>query len=66
MKIINTVTNETVAEIVTNHSMTLNEAVECVGGEIINNMDNERWSDDGDNVIIDGKRYWYDELDMVW
>ena len=66
MKIINTVTNETVAEIVTNHSMTLDEAIECVGGEIINNMDDERWSDDGDNVIIDGKRYWYDELDMVW
>lgn len=66
MKIINTVTNETVAEIVTNHSMTLDEAIECVGGEIINNMDDERWSDDGDNVIIDGKRYWYNELDMVW
>lgn len=65
MKIINTATNEIVADIVTNHGMTLDEAIECVGGEVINNMDDERWSGDGDNVIIDGNRYWYEELDTV-
>lgn len=65
MKIINTVTNETIGEIVTNHSMTLDEAIECIGGEIINNMDDERWSDDYDNVIIDGNRYWYEELALA-
>lgn len=65
MKIINTVTNETVAEILTNHSMTLDEAINLVG-EIINDADDERFSDDGDNVIIDGKRYWWEDLDMEY
>lgn len=65
MKIINTVTNETVAEILTNHSMTLDEAINLVG-EIINDADDERFSEDGDNVIIDGKRYWWEDLDMEY
>lgn len=63
MKIINTITNETVAEILTNHSMTLDEAINLVG-EIINDADDERFSEDGDNVIIDGKRYWWEDLDI--
>lgn len=65
MKIINTITNETVAEILTNHSMTLDEAINLVG-EIINDADDERFSEDGDNVIIDGKRYWWEDLDMEY
>lgn len=65
MKIINTITNEAVAEILTNHSMTLDEAINLVG-EIINDADDERFSDDGDNVIIDGKRYWWEDLDMEY
>ena len=65
MKIINTVTNETVAEILTNHSMTLDEAINLVG-EIINDADDERFSEDGDNVIVDGKRYWWEDLDIEY
>ena len=65
MKIINITTNETVAEILTNHSMSLDEAIDACGGEIINDMDDERWSDDGDNVIIKGERYWYEDLDII-
>ena len=65
MKIINTITNETVAEILTNHSMTLDEAINLVG-EIINDSDDERFSEDGDNVIINGKRYWWEDLDMEY
>ena len=64
MKIINTVTNEVIAEILTNHSMSLDEALEIVG-DIINDADDERFSDDGDNVIIRGTRYWYEDLDML-
>lgn len=60
MKIINTVTNETIAEIITNHSMTLDEAIESVGH--IFNAENP-WDE---NVEIDGKLYFYDDLDMVW
>lgn len=65
MKIINTITNETVAEILTNHSMTLDEAINLVG-EIINDADDERFSEDGDNVIVDGKRYWWEDLDIEY
>ena len=65
MKLINTYTNEIIGEIVTNHSMTLDEAIECLGGEIINDMADARYSDDGDNVIIDGNRYYYEELDTI-
>ena len=60
MKIINTVTNETIAEIITNHSMTLDEAIESVG--LIFDAENP-WDE---NVEIDGKLYFYDDLDMVW
>jgi hypothetical protein len=65
MKIINTTTHETVAEILTNRSMTLDEAINLVG-EIINDADDERFSEDGDNVIINGKRYWWEDLDMEY
>ena len=57
MKIINTITNETIAEITTNHSMTLDEALELIGAEINKDMDDERWSNGYDNVILDGERY---------
>jgi hypothetical protein len=66
MKIINTTTNETIAEILTNHSMTIDEAILACGGEIINNAEDERFSQEGDNVIINGKRYWYEEIDYTW
>lgn len=56
MKIINTVTNEVVAEITTNHSMCLDEAISFVG-EIFPENEEE-------NVLIDGKWYYYDDLDM--
>jgi hypothetical protein len=58
MKIINTATNETVAEITTNHRMTLDEAISFVG-EIINP------ENPGDaDVIINGQEYWYDDLEV--
>lgn len=65
-KLIDTVTNTTICEIVSNHSMTLDEAIECAGGEIINNVNDERYSDDGDNVIVDGQRYYYEDLELVY
>lgn len=58
MKIINTATGETVAEIMTNHSMCLDEAINLVG-EIHPERDDEC-------VLIDGIWYYYDDLDMDW
>lgn len=63
MKLIVKSTGEVIGEVLTNHTMTLEECIECIGGEIINDANDPRWSDDGDNVIIDGKRYWYEDLE---
>lgn len=60
MKIINIATGETVAEITTNHSMTLDEAINLVG-EII--PTENPWDAD---VLIGGNLYFYDDLDMEW
>ena len=49
-------TNTTICEIVSNHSMTKDEAIYCAGGEIINDSSHERYSEDGDNVIFGEKR----------
>ncbi len=57
MKIFNTATNETVAEITTNHSMSLEEAISIVG-IICPEMEEE-------NVIINGKWYYYDDLELT-
>ena len=57
MKIINTTTNEVVAEIMTNRSMTLDEAIRFVG-EIHTENENE-------DVLIDGDWYYYDDLKAV-
>lgn len=37
-------TNTTICEIVSNHSMTIDEAIYCAGGEIINDASDERYS----------------------
>ena len=60
MKIINAITGETVAEVITNHSMTLAEAINLVGEIIIP----ENLCDA--NVLIDGTLYFYDDLVMEW
>lgn len=64
MKIINKQNNETVATIIGGENLTLDEAINLVG-EIINDTTDDRWSDDGDNVIINGNRYWYEDLELV-
>jgi hypothetical protein len=57
MKVISNVTGEVVCEIVTNHSMSLDEALNLVG---------EAWSSDGDGdaVMIDGVYHYYDDLEI--
>ena len=60
MNIINIATGETVAEITTNHSMSLDEAINLVG-EII--TPENPWDPD---VLIAGNLYFYDDLDMEW
>lgn len=49
MELINKATGKVIGTILTNHSMTIEECIECLGGKIISNTDAPRWSDDGDN-----------------
>lgn len=46
------------------HRMSTNEILEFIGCEIIKDMDDPRWSDDYDNVLFHGERFYYDELDV--
>ena len=46
--------------------MTIDEAIYCAGGEIINDASDERYSEDGDNVIFGEKRYWYESIYLVY
>lgn len=67
MKIINKVTKETIAHIITNRSMTMDEAIEIAGGEIIGDTNDERYDDlDNENVIFGEKRYSYDEVYAIY
>jgi hypothetical protein len=45
--------------------MTIEQAIDCIGGEIITDMNDSRWSNDYDNVIINGKRYWMEDIQIV-
>lgn len=66
MKIIDTTTNEIVATILGGVNLTLGEALDLIGAVNVDDMDNDLYSDDGDNIITpDGKRWWLEELDYV-
>ena len=54
MKIISNETGETIANILTNHSMTLDEAIDLVAE---NSCDPD--------YILNGVELWYDDLDLV-
>ncbi len=66
MKIIDKITNETVAEILGGENLTLDQALDLIGAVNVDDMDNDLYSNDGDNIITtDGKRWWYDDLYLV-
>lgn len=66
MKIINKITNETVATILGGSNLTLDEALDLIGAVNVDDMDNDLYSNDGDNIITaDGERWWYDDLDYI-
>lgn len=56
-KIVNVVSSETVASILTNHGMSLDEAI-CLVGTIHPEREDE-------NVEINGEWYYYDDLRLV-
>ena len=60
MRIINTVTNDTIAEIITNRSMTVEEALDLVGTRV------ERVYDDDPDYVVDGREVWVEECDIQY
>lgn len=60
MRIINTVTNDTIAEIITNRSMTVEEALDLVGTRV------ERVYDDDPDYVVDGREVWAEECDIQY
>lgn len=66
IKLIDITTDEVIGEVLTNHSMTDDEVIECLGGEYIVDEDDERYSWEGDNLIIKGNRYYGEDLITKW
>ena len=58
MYIVNRMTREVVAEVITNHSISLDDAINLVG-EYRNPEADEA------DVFINDKEYWYCDLDLV-
>lgn len=54
----NKTTYDVIAEITTNHSMSIDDAINLVG-EIFPEKEEE-------NVLIDGKWFYYDDIDTIW
>lgn len=66
MKIIEKTTGKTVATIFGGSNLTLDQALDLIGAVNVVDMDNDLYSNDGDNIITpDGKRWWYDDLDYI-
>lgn len=59
-EIISNETGETIANILTNHSMTLDEALDLVGAEPL-----EAENSCDPDYILNGVELWYDDLDLV-
>ena len=63
-RIIDITTGEVIAEVITNQSMDLDTALDFAGATVINNENDPRWSDDEGNIILNGKRYDWDNLTL--
>lgn len=60
MKLVNTISKEIVAEINTNHRMSVEDAIAIMDGEIYE--DKDIWDE---NVLINDEWYFYDDLALV-
>lgn len=58
MKIINKITNETVATIIGGSNLTLDQALDLIGAVNVVDMDNDLYSNDGDNIVTADGNVW--------
>lgn len=56
-RLYNRITNETISNVITNHGITIDEAISLVG-KIYKNRQYE------EDVLINGKWYYYDDIDI--
>lgn len=61
MKIINTANGKVLANILTNHSMMIEEALELVGIDLSSCDEN-----DGSYKDLDGEDFWMEDLEIEW
>ena len=57
--IVDRITRKPIGSIVTNHTMSLEDALRLIGAEIVNPEPGEP------DVILDGERYWTDDLELA-
>lgn len=62
LELINVVTGEVIGSVLTDRRMTLDELISAVEGVVITHFDDDDFSSDGDNVIVGGNRFWFEEL----
>ncbi len=61
MKVINTANQKVLAEVMTNHGMTVEEALELVGIDLSHCDEN-----DGSFKALDGEDFWIEECEMIY
>lgn len=64
-KIINKITNETICEVNTNHSMTIEEMLEIAGAERITEDHPAYDYNECGDYYLDGKEIWVEELEVI-
>ena len=61
IKLINKANNEILCEILANHSMTIDEAIEFIPG--LENLKKDDCTDP--DYMVNGEEIWYDDIEMV-
>lgn len=61
MKVINTANQKVLAEVMTNHGMTVEEALELVGIDLSHCDEN-----DGSFKDLDGEDFWIEDCEMIY
>ena len=59
IKLINRVNNKVIAEVIANHSMTIEEILELVG------IDLDKCGDEGQYKDQDGEEFWIEDLEWI-
>lgn len=62
--VIDLVSGHVLGSVDSSHRMTDDEILDFIGFECLTDASDPRYSDDYDNCLFDGKRYFYEQLDI--